>query len=312
MVTSFQSLIFAGVFFWSATAVAVQPPITSIAFAPDGKSVCTCSQAGVTVRSWPALNIKSTIRCSVANLHHIAFSADGKRLAVAGGAPADNGTVEIFSWPDGKLDTVLEWHSDSVMQVTWLDDTRLATCSLDHDIAIWELGKQQPVGKLKGHSRGVTAICFLPAQNTLVSAGIDQSLRAWDTGNGELIHSLNIHTLPVRDLAIRPNQDVPLPMIASASEDRSLRLWQPTIGRMVRFARLSSKPLDIAWTNRGDFVLASCEDGSVHVVDPETVAVTKTLPAIDGWAYSIAVHPADHSVLVGGSKGQMKRIVLSD
>ncbi len=56
----------------------------------------------------------------------------------------------------------------------------------------------------------------------MVSTGIDQNLRVWDLESGKLIRSLNNHTLPVPDLALRPGE-TGLPMAASAGEDRTVR-----------------------------------------------------------------------------------------
>jgi len=41
--------------------------------------------------------------------------------------------------------------------------------------------------------------------------------------------------------------------------------------------------------------------------------VTHDLPALQGWAYSLAVHPTDGSILVGGQGGQggqLRRVVI--
>jgi WD40 repeat protein len=78
-------------------------------------------------------------------------------------------------------------------------------------------------------------------KKTLVSAAIDQSLRVLDAESGELDRSLDQHTGPVHALALRPAHKG-LPMLASAAGDRSVRIWQPTIGRMIRYARLESAP----------------------------------------------------------------------
>ena len=98
-------------------------------------------------------------------------------------------------------------------------------------------------------------------------------------------------------------------MVASAAGDRSVRFWQPTIGRMVRYARLVAEPLDIAWLNDGSRVVVVCDDGRLRVIDSETVEVTLDIPAVAGWAYSLAVHPTDGSVVVGGVNGQVRRVV---
>ena len=99
-------------------------------------------------------------------------------------------------------------------------------------------------------------------------------------------------------------------MVASASGDRTIRFWQPTIGRMVRYVRLESEPLAIAWLSNGSLLVASCVDGRVRAVDTDNVSVVETLPAIDGWAYGIAVHPTDGSLVVSGSDGQLRRLKM--
>jgi WD40 repeat protein len=291
----------------AATSMATEPPITSIVFDPDGKSVVACSQSGLQVFNWPAMQLQKTLKTSAPNLHDAAFSPTGDRLAVAGGTPAEEGTVEILSWPDGKSLWVLDDHDDSVMAVAWRDDTTVASASLDHSVIVWNTEANEKVRSLKGHSRGVSSLCFLKDKRTLVSAGIDQSLRVWNPDSGELVRSLSIHTMPIHDISLRPG-DHGLPVVASASEDRTVRLWQPTIGRMVRFSKLKSKPLAAEWLPDGSRIVVSCTDGHVRLINPETAEVTQDIQAVDGWAYSLAVHSTDGTILVGGSNGQLRRI----
>jgi outer membrane protein assembly factor BamB len=79
---------------------------------------------------------------------------------------------------------------------------------------------------------------------------------------------------------------------------------------MVRFARLPSEPRAVTWSTDGTSILVACKDGALRAIDPETVEVRQTIPAIDGVAYALAVAP-DGSILVGGRNGQLKRIVIA-
>ena len=298
----------AGPLLTSLIAVANEPPITDLAFTPEAKHVVAVSQSGIHLYAWPELDHKRTIRSSTSNLHSIAFSPNAKYLAVGGGAPSEDGVVEVFSWPKGEPITRFDSHNDSVRSVIWQDNDRLLTASIDREIKLWHLEKEtNSILTLKGHSRSVDAICLIGNGQTLVSTGADQSLRVWDMESGTLIRTMNQHTKPVNALELRPIRDG-LPMVASAARDRTIRFWQPTIGRMVRYIRLDSEPLNIAWTNDGDRVLATCVDGRVRIIDPVEVTVTQDLPAINGWAYALAMHPHDRSAAIGGINGQIWRI----
>ena len=299
------------------TLHAGKPPITDIAVAPDGNSLVTVSQIGIQIFKWPELQRTRAIPTASANLHCVAFAPQTGLLAVGGGDPGENGTVEIFSWPATERIAKFNGHQDSVRSIAWVNPTRLLSASIDRDVKLWNVAKpadSAPIttslATFRGHSRSVDAICLLETHNTLVSAGVDQSLRVWDLKTGKLVRSLNQHTKPIHALALRPSGSE-LPLVASTAGDRTIRFWQPTIGRMVRYVRLDVEALDIAWVRDGSHIVATCVDGQVRVVDADEVRVVQTLPAVQGWAYTIAVHPSDGSLIVGGSNGQLVRVVPS-
>lgn len=293
--------------FATSTLWGQTPPITDIAFAPDGKSLVSCSQKGLQVFSWPDLRLQKTVQASFANLHCLEFSPDGNRLAVGGGNPSEEGVVEIFSWPECTSRTKLSNHDDSVVSVVWMGNKKLVSASLDRSLIQWDLKAEKIAKTYRGHSRGVSSVCILK-NGAMVTAGHDQSVRVWDSDTGELIRSLNQHSKPVNSIAVCP-ASADTPMVATAAGDRTIRFWQPTIGRMMRYVRLQSEPLDIAWINESQIV-ASCVDGQSRVVDTEKVKVLQSIPVIKGWAYSVATHPNDETIAIAGSDGQLHRVGL--
>lgn len=282
----------------------------AIAFTPQADALVAVSQAGIHKYSWPSLERQWSKPAAAANLLGVSFSPDGRQLAVVGGNPSERGVLQVLAWPKGKSKQRLRGGDDVFRSLVWLDDKHIAAANADRSIHLWSLptGKAEKI--LQGHSRPVDALCHLPQHKMLVSAGVDQSLRVWSLKQGTLLRNMNQHTAGVHQLAVRP-RNAGLPLVASAAADRTVRFWQPTIGRMVRYARLSAAPLDVAWHPDGNLLAAACDDGKLRLIDPESVEVKHTLPAIaDGWAYAVAAHPNDGSVAVGGTGGIVVRLKM--
>ncbi len=290
---------------------AAEPPITALAFAPDGRSVLAGSQAGLEVRAWPSLKKQRALATKLVHIHDLAFAPDGTILAAAGGSPSESGAVELFHWPGGELIRRDDIHDDLVYAISWRRDSKaIATASLDRTVQIQSYETGASLRILRGHSRGVLAVAYLPNGRTLVSAGIDQSLRVWDTQTGRVLHRLENHTGAVLSLALRPGQpEGSEPVVASIGADRTVRFWQPARGRMVRLARLPSQPQALAWARKGNAVAVACTDGHVRVIDPGTAALEADLPALKGRAFSLAATGDGVSFLVGGQGGQLRRVI---
>ena len=288
----------------SATTLA---PITAVAFTPNGREVVVGSQAGLEVQSWPELARVATLPTELGNIHDLAFSPDGKILAVAGGRPGIEGTVELFRWPERELLRHTSPHDDVIYAVSWRSDGKeLALASGDRRVGLLNVAAELPARYLEGHSRAVLATTFLQNDDGPLSGGVDASIRLWDPPNRTIRRVLSNHTSAINDLKIQPIIDSQaLPMVASAGDDRTVRFWQPTIGRLVRFARLDSAALALAWSADGRIIWAACKDGRLRGIDPTDASVKGVLSAIDGVAYSLAVAP-DRRVLVAGSNGQLR------
>jgi WD40 repeat protein len=245
----------------------------------------------------------------MAHVHHLQFSPDGHWLAACGGSPTERGELELFRWPPGEEPPRrFQGGEDVFFQIVWSPsgdgwlaangDGRLYRGRLD----------AEELATFAGHSRRVLSVAR--AGDLLISGGVDRSVRVWREDSMEPLRSLNNHTGEVRDLAVRPAAESPLRMLASAGADRTVRLWQPRIGRLVRFARLPIAPLDIDWSPDGSRLLAACEDGRIRILDPDTVEIEATLDGIPGWAYTLVVAPPGDAVLVGGAGGALRRVAL--
>ncbi len=292
-----------------------EPPITAISIAPDQKAIILGSQSGIAIRSYPELNELRTFSTELANINSIAFSPDGKSLAVAGGRPGKRGRVELFDWPRGEMIRSVELPRDSVIQVRWRSDSQaLLLAGSSAKVNLVDAGSMRILQSFEGHSKTALTAIFLPGDQQFLSGGIDESVRLWSLHDATPVRSFANHTRPVTDLLVmKSDEGAPANLIraVSISEDRTVRLWQPLIGRMIRFARLDTIPMALTWCSKRKELVVACKNGGILWIDHETMMITREHAGIDGIPYCLAV-ASDGAVVVAGQNGTVRRIVRTD
>lgn len=275
-----------------------EPPITALVLTPDGQHYLTGSQAGIVMHRLSDRSKLESVATQLEQVNDLAFSHDGQWLLAIGGTPAVAGEAELTAWPDRKQPQRFKLSDDQLHRAAWSSDSRwFASAGQDNRCRL-----TRPDGNnfatYAGHSRSVLALAVLTKDQQLISGGIDQTLQLWSI-DGMRERTLNNHTATVTDVALQTlaNSSVRL---ASASEDRTVRLWQPEIGRMIRFVRLSAIPRRVAWLN-AQSLTAACDDGSVHTIDAESMQIIATRETSIRPIYELAI--TSTGTLIGGEGG---------
>lgn len=145
---------------------------------------------------------------------------------------SDDMTIKCWDWDRGFDCTQLfEGHAHYVMMVKFnpKDSNTFASASLDRSIKVWGLGSPLPHYTLEGHERGVNCIDYYPSGDKpyILSGADDRTVKIWDYQTKSIVHSLDGHSHNVCAVLFHPK----LPLICSASEDGTVRLWQSTTYR---------------------------------------------------------------------------------
>jgi WD40 repeat protein len=280
------------------------PMVTALAVTPDGMGYVVASQAGVRVRTIDGREL-GTLTTTLNQVHALAFAPNGATLAVAGGSPAETGRVELWSWPGPRLVKTLNCHDDLVNDVVWGPDAKwLATAGTDRLVRVWDVASSQRQAELTGHAGPALALARSPDGRWLCSGAADQSIRVWDCVTWRQVRSLDNHTGAVHALAFRPaGQDDRPPLLASAGADGTVRIWQPSIGRMVRIVRHSAPVYGIAWAADGSRLCSGAGDGKLRLIDGAADTVLAEWPIARGRA--TVVTASKDGFLAGTTAGEV-------
>ncbi|PHJ19656.1 notchless, partial [Cystoisospora suis] len=227
----------------------------------------------------------------------------------------------------------LQGHTEAVLCVAFNpESSRLASGSGDMTVRLWCLSTETPQRTLKGHTGWVLCLAWAPHGQILASAGMDGTVRLWDGETGDSLGSpLKGHSKPVTALAWQPlhlssslsssvtetkagnttitdgRLSVPSLMLASASKDSTVRLWNTSTSQCLRILsghRDSISSLRWSGESEGHIYTAS-RDTTVKVWNPISGRLVADLKGHAHWVNSLALN-TDHVLRTGpyGEKGQ--------
>lgn len=269
-------------------AAAVRSPVTAALWDAHRNQIVIARDSELQCIDSDSLETSHTWQVNLEKITHLDLSSDGERLLVVGGDPGQRGCVASLPWKyspeansiDVEAQTSFAESHEIVSCARWLNDLS-GWVEVDWEGRICARDAQgRERLTFQGHTGPILTMCLLERDAVVATAGVDASIKFWELSTGRLIVSLDNHTDRVLGLAPffqeeRPvtAANPPFPFV-SVSSDRTVRLWNRKIGRLIRFARLETAPRLMAWLPTRLQVAVALEDHSVVLVDMETIRVT--------------------------------------
>ena len=139
---------------------------------------------------------------------------------------------------------------------------------------------------LKGHTLGVTTLCYSPDGKQLASGSWDKTVRLWDIATGKSVATLKGHTNKIRHVAY----SIDGKSLASASIDGTVRLWDTASGNHIAtFSGHDGAVYAAVFTPDGKRLVTGGTDGKIRVWDVTTRKKIDTFDGQVGLIYSIAI-----------------------
>lgn len=315
-------------------------PILSLAGSPDGTVLAAGTEDGE-LRLWEAATGKPILRRRVgAMVHSVAFSPDGELIATTGDGgdvclwEVETGGIRrrlkghgapvyalAFS-PDGQYlvsgsaqeEAILVWSltSESVVRIprralalVFTSDGTFAAASGRNSVDLWGV-QGESIGQLTPrpidpHPVAPLSLAWGRASGRLVTGGMDNTVRAWDTEARRELHVLEGHGDGVRSVAVSPDDTI----AASGGEDGRVMFWSLTRGRRLASVQASEgKILAVTFIHDGKALVSAGSDGHVRFWETPTGSRASPVNTHAGRVTGVCI--LDDRVVTAGSDGTVR------
>ena len=201
----------------------------------------------------------------------LAFSPDGKTLAVGSGEPSRSGDITLWDMATGKVvKNYADHHIDSVLALDFTPDGKLlASGGADKAVRVTDLSTGKVVKVFEGHTHHVLGLTWRADGRMLASSGADNVVKVWDWTTGDRRKSIDGWDKEVTGISYLGAAD----QFATGAGDNKLRLLTSDGGEVKKLDGAAGFLQSLATTRGGEVVLGGDQDGVLKAWDVPTAKV---------------------------------------
>ena len=286
--------------------------IGGVAFHPRDKMIA--SVGGNQVHLWEPdtgkrIKVLATIEKSDMPLKCLAFSPDGKSLAVGG----DDGILRVFETDTGKNTFTSPARNARIERVAYSPNGKLiAVADNAGNAAVYapSVGNGMPMstGVIDGAGEclgvafsadsGAIFTCGKDAKARLIAGPTPDGMGAGNTATR--LRSFDGHTGSVTDLAVPADGK----FLITGGDDKTVRVWETTSGKQIRsFQGHMTKVIAVAVRGDARQIASASDDGAIRLWDLSTSDDHRALTEATEPLWAVAVSPdGKHAAAAGADK----------
>jgi WD40 repeat protein len=295
---------------------AAPPVISALAISPDGATLAVSGYHEVFLHSAGGSNLLARLVGESPRVESIAYSSDGKRLAVSGGAPARFGEIQIWDPQSHEELKSFKISEDSLYGVSFSpDNQRLAFGCADKSLRMISAADGKELLNFDAHSDWVFGAIFTHDGKRVLSCSRDKAMKLIDAGSGQFIDDINKLLEGVLCFARHPSRDE----VIYGGDLGTARIYRISDNQnrgggdtardanLVREFERQPGPIHaVAFSPDGQRVAVGGMGGEVHIYNANDGSLTASLKGHEGAVFSVVFNPANDQVITGGYDGKIR------
>lgn len=287
--------------------------ISALTYSPDGSTIAVSGYHEVLLHKSDGSGLAGRLVGESPRIESLAFSTDGKLLAVAGGAPAVFGEVQIWNVPDQKLVNAYKLASDSIYGISISPDgSKVAFGGADKSVRVINVADGKEVMKFDNHSDWVFATSFSLDGKRLITGSRDKAMKLITVANGQFIDDINKLLENVLCISRSPKEDV----VVYGGEQGSVRIYKMAenqgrtaanndVNLQKELERQPGPVHAVAYSPDASQIAVGGIGGEVRIYKPDG-ARSLTLKGHEGAVFALTFNPKKPQISTGGFEGKLR------